>query len=115
MPDDEHAHEDVYVAIRDAFDAARRQLQDQIRTSQGKVKVHEVPPHGCIIALVPDQDYGKIETPDGKHVYFHRNSVIDADFNHLNVGDAVHFSEEMGEHGLQASTVHVEGKHHVTG
>ena len=26
-----HAHEDVYVAIRDAFDAARRQLQDHVR------------------------------------------------------------------------------------
>ena len=26
---DEHAHEDVYVSIRDAFAAARRQLQDR--------------------------------------------------------------------------------------
>ncbi len=34
MPDDEHAHEDVYVAIRDAFDAARRQLQNQLRVAR---------------------------------------------------------------------------------
>ena len=27
MPDDEKAHEDVYVAIRDAFDAANRRIQ----------------------------------------------------------------------------------------
>ena len=30
-PSLDHAHEDVYVAIRDAFKAARRQLQDALR------------------------------------------------------------------------------------
>ena len=29
------AHEDVYVAIRDAFDAARRQLEDYVRERRG--------------------------------------------------------------------------------
>ncbi len=109
------AHEDVYVAIRDAFDAIRRQLEDRGRRRRGKIKVHETPPHGCIIGLVPAENYGKIETSDGRHVYFHRNSVVDADFDHLKIGDTVHFAEEMGERGLQASTVHVEGKHHVRG
>jgi len=28
-------HEDVYVALRDAFDAARRQLEDYARTQRG--------------------------------------------------------------------------------
>ena len=36
----EHAHEDVYVAIRDAFDAARRQLEDFTRRQRGAVKSH---------------------------------------------------------------------------
>ena len=35
-----HAHEDVYVAIRDAFDATRRQLEDYARRRRGDVKVH---------------------------------------------------------------------------
>ena len=35
-----HAHEDVYVAIRDAFDAARRQLADWVRRHRGDVKSH---------------------------------------------------------------------------
>lgn len=35
-PDADHAHEDVYVALRDAFRAARRQLQDNRRTRRGK-------------------------------------------------------------------------------
>jgi ribosomal subunit interface protein len=43
MPDDEPSHADVYVAIRDAFDAAKRQLQDQQRKLQGKVKTHVTP------------------------------------------------------------------------
>ena len=32
------AHEDVYVAIRDAFDAAVRQLEDHARKLRGDVK-----------------------------------------------------------------------------
>jgi len=39
-PDDQHAHEDVYVAIRDAFDAARRQIQDYARIQRGEIKTH---------------------------------------------------------------------------
>jgi len=37
-----HAHEDVYVAIRDAFDATRRQLEDFVRRQRGDVKSHAV-------------------------------------------------------------------------
>lgn len=35
-----HAHEDVNVAIRDAFDAAVRQLEDNARRMRGDVKSH---------------------------------------------------------------------------
>ncbi len=34
-------HQDVYVALRDAFDAARRQLEDNARRMRGDVKVHK--------------------------------------------------------------------------
>ena len=36
----DHA-EDVYVALRDAFDAAKRQLEDYARKMRGDVKKHE--------------------------------------------------------------------------
>jgi ribosomal subunit interface protein len=36
--DAERGHEDLYVAIRDAFDAARRQLEDEARVRRGDVK-----------------------------------------------------------------------------
>lgn len=42
-PKAHHAHEDVYVAIRDAFDAMRRQLEDYARRRRGNVKTHEPP------------------------------------------------------------------------
>lgn len=108
-----HAHEDPYVAVRDAFDAAKRQLEDYVRKTRGKVKAHETSPHGKIKQLFPYEDYGLIQTADGREVYFHRNSVVDESFDKLAEGDSVRFSEEMGDNGPQASTVHVEGKHHV--
>lgn len=114
-PGRNHAHEDVYVAIRDAFNAARRQLQDYARKRRGKVKEHEVPPHGTILALHPEQDFGRIVTPDGREIYFHRNSIVNADFDALEPGVEVRFDEEAGEQGPQATSVHVIGKHHLVG
>lgn len=108
-PSQHQAHEDPYVAIRDAFDAARRQLQDHVRVSRGKVKFHEAEPQGRIARLLPDGGYGFIETADGSEVYFHRNAVINADFDDLAPGTAVRFVEELGDKGLQASTVDVVG------
>lgn len=40
-PGDAHAHEDAYVALRDAFDAIARQLEDEVRVRRGDVKRHD--------------------------------------------------------------------------
>ncbi len=108
-----HAYEDVYVAVRDAFDAAARQLEDYVRRQRGDTKQHEAPPHGRIVRLVADEDHGFIATPDGREVYFHRNCVLGDGFDKLEVGDAVRFIEEPGEKGPQATTVRAVGKHHA--
>jgi ribosome-associated translation inhibitor RaiA len=39
-PDGHAAHEDPYVAARDAFRAAHRQLEDYARRRRGEVKTH---------------------------------------------------------------------------
>jgi len=39
-PDQHHAYTDVYVAVRDAFKAMRRQLEDLVQKQQGQVKHH---------------------------------------------------------------------------
>lgn len=110
----DHAHEDVYVAIRDAFDALGRQIQDRVRQWQGAVKLHEVPDHGRVAKLFEYEGYGFIETVDGQEVYFHKNAVTDG-FDKLAVGDEVRFvmREDESERGPQASTVTRIGKHHL--
>jgi len=104
--------EDIYVAIRDAFNAAARQLEDHARRQRGDVKTHAVPHIGRVIQMFPVQGYGFIETPDRRHVYFHRNSVAQPGFDRLEIGIEVEFVEEMGNEGPQARMVSL-GKHHV--
>lgn len=111
------AHEDVHVAVRDAFDAARRQLQDYVRMLRGAVKKHETPAHGKVVRLFPMQDYGFVETSDGDEVYFHRNSVVEGSFDQLEVGTEVRLviAYDESEKGPQATTVIPIGKHHLIG
>lgn len=115
-PGKHHAHEDVYVAVRDAFDAARRQLEDHSRKVSGKIKTHEVPTHGAVSILNGLQGYGIVTLSDGQEIYFHRNSVVNDGFAQLNVGDQVRLvvAEGESEKGPQASTVTPIGKHHLT-
>jgi ribosomal subunit interface protein len=111
----DHAHEDVYVAIRDAFDAAVRQLEDHARKVRGDTKLHQVPLHGRIARLLPD--YGFAETSDGLEVYFHRNSVVNDGFDALKAGAEVRLvlAEKESAQGPQATTVQPIGKHHLVG
>ena len=111
-PDEHQAHEDPYVALRDAFDAVRRQLEDYVRKRRGQVKAHDEAAHGRVRLLQPDEDYGRLETPDGRDIYFHRNSLVNARFEDLEIGTELRFTEEAGERGPQASSVYLVGKHH---
>lgn len=106
-PEEAHQHEDVHVAIRDAFDAARRRLQDAVRERRHMVKQHEPPAIGRVSQIFPLADYGFLITPDGREIYFHRNSVVDGSFDQMDVGTEVRFAEEEGDKGPQASTVHI--------
>lgn len=101
----------VRVAIRDAFDTARRRLQDYARRQRADTKLHETPLHGRVVRLLGD-GYGFIGTPDEREIYFHRHSVIGDKFEDLHVGSEVAFAEEPGEQGPQASSVRVLRKHH---
>lgn len=100
-------HEDMYVAIRDGFNAARRKLEDFSRRQRGDVKHHEEAPQARITALFPDKGYGFLTTPENMEIYFHENSVINCDFKRLEVGMKVRFEASEGEKGPQASTVTV--------
>jgi cold shock CspA family protein/ribosome-associated translation inhibitor RaiA len=101
--------DDLHVAIRGAFDAAQRQLQDYARKQRGEVSPTEAPPRGRIVRLFADEGYGFIATADGRELYFHRNSVLEDAFDRLEVGTEVRFAEELGNEGPQASTVALLG------
>jgi len=114
-PDEHAAHEDAHVAVRDAFRAARRELEDYVRRMRGDVKQHVGPPHGRVVHLEPNLEYGRIATDDGREIYFHRHSVTGG-IERLRLDTEVRFHEEPGDKGPQASTVEPIGEHgHHTG
>lgn len=110
-PKADERHSDATFAIADAFKRARRQLQDQSRRMDGRVKQHEEQPIGTVANLAADGEFGFLKAADGHEIYFHRNSVLDGAFDRLTVGTRVLYAEEMGEKGPQASTVKLLGKH----
>jgi cold shock CspA family protein len=107
------AHADVYVAIRDAFNAAARRLEDFVRRRGGRVKQHAVEPQGVVRALNRREGYGFIATPTGDEIYFHKTSVLHDAFNRLKAGSKVRFVLGTRPSGAspQASTVRLVGKH----
>ena len=104
-------HEPLTVAIRDAFEAARRQLLRIKDKQQGDVKAD---PHrqmiGHVVRLFPGEGYGFIRTIEGREVYFHRNAVTAGDFERLEVGTGVRYFPAYGDEGPQASTVQIVDK-----
>ncbi len=108
----EHAeYKDVAISIRDAFNSAARQLEDYVRRQRGDVKSRAHTPHGKVTKLLSAEDYGFLTTPDGREIYFHRNSVLNDAFDKLEIGTEVAFAEEEGNRGPQASTVKLVGRH----
>jgi ribosomal subunit interface protein len=101
-----HAHEDIYVAVRDAFKAARRRLEDHARRrSDHRVKAHPPTHHGRVARIFADDGYGFIAAPGRGDVYFHRNAVIDGGWEKLDTGSDVRFTEAEGKDGPHATSV----------
>ena len=78
------AADDLAIAIRDAFDAARRRLEDHLREAQARRQGARAAV--CLAALLAfsrREGYGFLETPDNREIYFHRHSVLDEHFDDL--------------------------------
>lgn len=111
-PNEGTQYDELPTVIRDAFEAARRQVVELNERQHDKVKEH---PQQDIVAVVTklfkEQGYGFIKTLDtGREIYFHKNSVIHDDFDRIEVGTGVQFTESLGEMGPQATTVHIVNK-----
>ena len=110
-PSEHKEYKEIAVAIRDAFDTAARRLEEYVRIQRGDVKLHAGLPHARVSKLMPAENYGFLETPEGRELFFHRNSVLNESYDRLQIGTEVAFEEEEGERGPQASTVKIVGRH----
>ena len=105
----DQAHEDPLVALRDAFDAAQRRLEEHVRERRGQVKAHVPHDEGRILRVLPDGGYGFIATADGREIYFHGHALSECGLCELAAGTPVRFTVEDGDDGPQATWVHVIG------
>lgn len=98
-------HFDPQMAVRDAFDAMERRLEQFSQEVRGDVKSHEPPLQGRIARLF--DDHGFISATDGREIYFHRNAVVDGRFGDLAEDAPVELSVATDESpiGPQATTV----------
>lgn len=105
-------HEDPYVALRDAFDAAKRQLEVYVRRLRRQTKTHAPEHVGRVARISQEEGFGFIAGPDGNERYFHSDNVISPSFDKLKEGDEVKFVDDAGNEGPQAKRVSV-GRHHL--
>jgi cold shock CspA family protein/ribosome-associated translation inhibitor RaiA len=111
---EKYAHPDLRRSLRDAFAAAERRLKD----FKGQLQPAEVKPReplfqGQIAELHPERDHGFILTAEGSLLYFHRNSLMEGDFERLSRGAVVHYVAEDGDTGPTAKKVWIGPEYHM--
>ena len=73
------------LAVHDAFDIAKRQLQDYVRRQREAGGESNRQPRGHVARIFPVDEYGYLTAEDGHEVYFQKSSVLNGDFEHLEV------------------------------
>jgi ribosomal subunit interface protein len=112
-PGEGDQYDPLETVIRSAFDAARRQLVKLTEKQRDEVKSHPEQETGAMVTkLFSEQEYGFIRSLDSdEEIYFHRNSVINGDFDRIAVGTGVRYVAQQDEEGLlHASTVQIVDK-----
>lgn len=107
-PQDE-SHRDVYVAIRDSFNAAERILEDKVRKIRRMVKIHNQNyQQGLVSKIFHNDGYGFLNTNDGREIYFGENCLTNEKFDRLKIGQKVKFLVDSGLNGPQVTTMAVK-------
>jgi ribosome-associated translation inhibitor RaiA len=103
---------DLHNAINEAFRIAERQLRDYKDKLKDHTKEarHEADHQnlGQVTELVPDRDCGFLLTKEGGQLYFHRNSLLNGDFDALKLREEVYYVEAVGDTGPMATKVRVK-------
>jgi cold shock CspA family protein len=102
-------HKQLNAVINEAFDTARRLLQEHIRKQRSDVKMHEVIPHATVTKLFRRKGYGLLRTSTGRQLSFQNQSVLNEDFQRLQVGTKVTYVEEQGAKGPEATLIRISG------
>jgi cold shock CspA family protein len=103
-------------AINDAFRLAERQLSEfkEHRTGRTKEPRHDAQRQflGQVAEMHAQEDHGFLMTKEGGLLYFHRNAVLNGEFDELTRGDEVHYVEEVGDTGPLAVKVRTAARRH---
>jgi cold shock CspA family protein/ribosome-associated translation inhibitor RaiA len=105
-------HDPLEIVIKHAFNSAARHLRKLVEQQRGDVKTH---PDQQVMAVVhklfPKEGYGFLRAVDTlDEIYFHRHSVLHDEFDQLTIGMGVRYTAELGEKGLQATSVQIVDK-----
>lgn len=104
---------DIRNAINEAFRIAERQLaeyKEQLNDRTAPER-HEAAQEflGQVAEINPQDDFGFLLTKEGSNLYFHRNSMLNGDFDRLKRGQPVTYVEDVGDTGPIATKVRVKG------
>lgn len=103
---DHPSTENLFVAIRNAFRAAERQLDAfQKHRAESARHAQTGKPQGRIVQLFPYEGFGFLLSEDGREIYFEKGAVAKGQFTRLQPGQAVHYAESEGQAGPRASRV----------
>lgn len=110
VPDEEiavgmdHADEDIHRAVREAFDAADRRVEEYVRRRRGQTKAHHLVLRGRI-CMLSDDGVGAILTESGETFHFDRSHVAHPAFEQLAVDQPVRFLEGVTRAGREARRI----------
>lgn len=103
-----HAHEDVNVAVRDTFDDAKRQLEDLIRkSSSNRTRPPDLAMRGEVTRIFAEDGFGFIETLDGQDIYLGFDRMPEKIAAELAVGTRVRFLIGEADTGPYAHSISI--------
>jgi ribosomal subunit interface protein len=100
-------NKNLYLAIQNAVDSLREQLESRRSQVLRDVKTHAEKLHGEIIRLFSNDDYGFIADLEENEYYFNLSHLVDTKFFQLHIGDKVKFIPAVGNEGLQARRISI--------
>jgi ribosomal subunit interface protein len=107
----EDSQQELRSSVLDAFRSMEKRLKKTQAERKHQVKTHQEQPRALVTRLFPEMGYGFLKSTDTQEeIYFNQNSVLHGDFDRLAVGTEVRYEPEMGEQGMQASSVQIVAK-----